>query len=400
MKILLEDAKNLQDTMVAHRRYFHENAEIHMELPKTTEYVITKLKEMGYEPVEIAQSSVVAIAGGKKKGKTFLMRADMDALPISEETGLEFSSKTCNMHACGHDMHTAMLLGAAELLKKHEDEIEGQVKLMFQPGEEILNGAKTMIEAGVLENPNVDAAMMMHVFSGMNMPVGTMLVAKEGIASASADKFTIKIQGKGGHGAMPNTTIDPLNVAAHTFIALQEVIAREVAPSETAVLTIGKMQGGNAANIIADTATIEGTIRVLNNNTRAFMKERLVEISKSVATTFRATAEAWYDFGTPSVEVDKDLRNKVFKYSTELLGEEKVHDMDTVFPGGVLSGSEDFAYVSEKVPSVMLVLSGGSPEEGYPHPQHHPKVNFNEDVLQIGAATYANAAIEWLKNNK
>lgn len=398
--MLFEDAKNIQGNMVDHRRYLHENAEIGFELPKTTEYVMTKLEEMGYKPVQISKSAVVAVAGGKKEGKTFLLRADMDALPMAEETGLPYSSKTGYMHSCGHDMHTAMLLGAAELLKKHEDKIEGQVKLMFQPAEEILGGAKSMVDAGVLENPKVDAAMMIHIFSGMDMPAGTLLVASEGVVSASADKFTIKIQGKGGHGAMPNTAIDPLTVAAHTLIALQEIIAREIAPSETAVLTIGKMQGGDAANIIPDTATLEGTIRAMDNDTRAFIMDRLVEISKSVATTFRATAEVSYDFGTPSVEVDKDVRDKIFEYSTELLGEDKVKNMSEVFPGGVLSGSEDFAYVSEKVPSVMTVLSGGSPDEGYPYPQHHPKVNFNEDVLKIGAAVYANAAIEWLKEHK
>ena len=400
MSNLLTEAKALQGAIVKDRRYIHQNAELGMELPVTSAYVIKRLEEMGYEPRIIAGSGVVALAGGKKSGKTILLRADMDALPIVEENDLTYKSNTGNMHACGHDMHAAMLLGAAKLLKAHEDEIEGTVKLMFQPAEERLSGAKTMIEEGILESPNVDAAAMIHVFSGMPMKAGTLVVSEGGYSTSSADMFHIDIQGKGGHGAMPQDSVDPLNVASHIFIALQEIIAREVTPSNTAVITIGQMHGGNAANILPDTAFLEGSIRAFDKNDRELMRNRVVEISKGIAATFRAQANVEFRMECPSVYNDASLSDLSIKVNRELLGESNVITFKDIFPGGKMTGSEDFGFISEKVPSLMMALGGGSSEEGYPYPQHHPKVNFNEDILYIGSAAYANTAIKWLQSNK
>ena len=400
MNNFLKEAKEIQEVIVKDRRYFHENAEVGYDLPITTEYVLKRLKEMGYEPKVIADSAVVALAQGKKPGKTFLIRADMDALPIVEENDLEYKSKTKNMHACGHDAHAAMLLGAAKLLKDHEDEIEGTVKLMFQPAEEQLYGAKSMIEAGLLENPKVDAATMIHIFSGLPVPTGTLIIPKGGYVTASGDVFHIDIKGKGGHGAMPQDSIDPLNVAAHIHTSLQEIIARELSPSSTAVITIGQMHGGNAPNIIPDTAFMEGTIRAFNKDEREFMKNRLVEVATSIATAFRATANVEYRTECPSVYNNPELYNEIYKINAELFGEDNIKSFDDVYVGGKLTGSEDFGYVSEKVPAILMALGGGSPEEGYPYPQHHPKVNFSEDAFYRGSAVYANTAIEWLKRNK
>jgi amidohydrolase len=400
MRNILEEAKTLQDIIVRDRRYIHQNAEVGQDLPVTTAYILERLKEMGYEPELIAKSAVVAIAGGKKPGKTFLLRADMDALPIIEENDLDYKSKTKNMHACGHDAHAAMLLGAANLLKDHEEDIEGSVKLMFQPAEEELSGAKAMIKAGVLENPKIDAAAMVHIFSGLPLPAGTLIMPEEGYVSSSADMFHIDINGKGGHGAMPQNSVDPLNVAAHIHIALQEVIAREVPPDSTAVITIGQMHGGNAANIIPDKAYLEGTIRAFNNSEREFMKNRVVEVATGIAATFRATAKVEYRMECPSVYNNPELYDQILKINSEFLGKENIKSFKDIYPSGKMTGSEDFGYVSEKVPSLMMVLGGGSPEEGYPYPQHHPKVNFHEDVFHIGSAVYANTAIEWLKKNK
>lgn len=400
MNNILEEAKALQDAIVKDRRYFHENAEVGHDLPITTEYVLKRLKEIGCEPKVIADSAVVALIGGKKPGKTFLIRADMDALPIVEESDLKYKSKTKNMHACGHDTHAAMLLGAAKLLKNHEDEIEGAVKLMFQPAEEQLYGAKSMIDAGLLENPKVDAATMIHIFSGLPVSSGTLIIPKGGYVTASGDMFHIDIKGKGGHGAMPQDSIDPLNVAVHIHTGLQEIIARELPPSSTAVITIGQMHGGNAANIIPDTAFMEGTIRAFNKDEREFMKNRVVEVATSIATAFRATAKVEYRMECPSVYNNPELYNEIKRINSELLGEENIKSFDDIYVGGKLTGSEDFGYVSERVPTIMMALGGGSPEEGYPYPQHHPKVSFNEDAFYIGAAVYANTAMEWLKQNK
>ncbi len=216
---ILDEAKALENVIVQHRRYIHEHAEMHLDLPVTSAYVSEKLTQMGYTPQRLGSSGIVAIAGGKKPGKVFLLRADMDALPIDEENDLPFKSNSGAMHACGHDMHTAMLLGAAKLLKDHEEELEGTVKLMFQPAEETLAGAQMMIENGVLENPKVDAAMMIHVMPAMPMPAGTVVFMDPKGSYAAADWFKVSVTGKGCHGAMPDMGIDPLNVLSHIHLA-------------------------------------------------------------------------------------------------------------------------------------------------------------------------------------
>lgn len=402
MKNILKDSKALQNSIVAHRRYIHKNAEVNMDLPLTTKYVMNKLKEMGYEPKEICKAGIVAIAGGKKPGKTFLLRADMDALPIKEETDLPFKSENGNMHACGHDMHTAMLLGAAKLLKNHEDEIEGSVKLMFQPAEETTKGAKSMIEAGVLENPKVDAAMMLHVFTGIPAPAGLTLIPNAGVGTSAADIFTIKVHGKGGHGAMPNVTVDPLNILSHIHIALQAINARELPSGDNAVLTVGIINGGDAANVIPDTASLSGTIRTYSKENREFIKKRIEEISKGIAATFRGSAEIEYPMECPSTINDGKLVEQYAEYNKMLLEPDFIVSTSD-FAGGLLAkmaGSEDFAYLSELVPSVMGLLSASSKDGTFKYPQHHPKAFFSEEPLYIGAAMYANTAIEWLKSNK
>lgn len=398
MNSLFQEAQALQGTIVKHRRYIHENAEIHNELPVTAAYVIKILKEMGYDPKEICKSGIVATAG-KKPGKTILLRADMDALPIAEENKLRFKSKSGYMHACGHDLHSAMLLGAAKLLKDHEDELQGQVKLMFQPAEETMAGAGAMIESGVLENPKVDAAFMIHVISGIPIPTGSIIVPQSGIVSAAADWYKITVQGKGGHGAAPNTTIDPLNILAHIHLALQEINAREIASGDNVSLTVGQMHGGNTANVIPDTAFLAGTIRTFSKETREFVKLRLEQISQGISSTFRAEAFIEFEKSCPSVFIDQNLRNQIIEYAIELIGKDKLVDMEQAMGASKLPASEDFSFVSEKLPGMMFILAAGSPEEGYVFPPHHPKTAFNEDALSTGAALYANTAIKWLKSN-
>jgi amidohydrolase len=395
---LLDEAKALQETLVKHRRYFHQNAEVHDELPLTTAYVMERLKEMGYEPVEIVKSGVVAVAG-KKAGKTFLLRADMDALPIAEQSGVPFSSQTENMHACGHDLHTAMLLGAARLLKDHEDELNGQVKLMFQPAEETLFGANEMIKAGLLENPRVDAALMLHVLAASDVATGCVVVPPDGVCSAAADWFTIRVQGKGGHGATPHKGVDPLNVIAHIYLALQEINAREVPPDESVAITVGQVHGGETSNVIPDTAMMSGTIRTFSEQTRGFVKQRVEEIVRGVAATFRATATVEYSFGCPCVVVDKALIESVAGYCAELLGADKLVDLLTATGSTKMLGSEDFAYVCELVPGSRLSIPAGTISDGHIYPGHHPKITFDEDALPVGAAVYAHTAMAWLRDN-
>ncbi len=402
---LLQEAQEMRETIISDRRYLHTHPGTGFAIKDTVEYVKKELESLGYEPKECGKAGLIALAGGKKPGKVFMIRADMDALPIHEEAEVEFASTNGCMHACGHDMHTAMLLGAARLLKEHEDEIEGTVKLMFQPAEEIFEGSHDMIESGLLDNPKVDAALMIHVMAGMPFPAGTVIVSAPGVSAPAADYFEIKVQGKGCHGSMPNTGIDPLNAAAHILIALQEIHARELAMGDQAVLTIGTMHAGNAANAIPDTATMGGSIRTFDEETRTYLKQRLTEVSEGIAQSFRAKAEVTFGSGCPTLVNDKDVSLSVEKYVKELLGEGKafsVAQLNALGGGGTSSkaaGSEDFAYVSQEVPSIMLALAAGQPEKGYQYPQHHPMVKFDEDALAGGSAVYAYTAMRWLEEH-
>ena len=405
-KQILEEAEHLQAAIISNRRYLHCHAETGFGLKDTLAFVTQALADMGYEPVTCGKAGLVALAGGKKPGKVFLIRADMDALPIKEEAEVEFPSSNGNMHACGHDMHTAMLLGAARLLKDHEDEIEGTVKLMFQPAEEIFEGSNDMIEAGLLENPAVDGALMIHVTAGMPFEPGTVIVAAPGVSAPAADYFEIKVQGTGRHGSMPNTGIDPLNAAAHILIALQEIHARELAMDDRAVLTFGTMNAGTAPNVIPDLVAMGGSIRTFDEDTRSFIKERIVQGAEGIATAFRAEANVTFGSGCPTLVNDKDLSLCAGTYVKELLGEGKTFSASelSAMGGGQkrskAAGSEDFAYVSQKVPSIMLALAAGQPEKGHIYPQHHPMVTFDEDALASGSAVYAYTAMRWLEEHK
>lgn len=399
---LLREAKEHEKELILSRRYLHTHPETGFDLENTLAYVKGELISMGYEPRECGRSGLVALAGGRQEGKVFMLRADMDALPIREEADVDFRSENGKMHACGHDMHTAMLLGAARLLKAHEDEIRGTVKLMFQPAEEIFEGSHDMLENGLLKNPDVDAALMIHVMAGLPMPVGTVIVCDGGVSAPAADYFSIKIQGKGCHGSMPNNGVDPVSVAAHIITALQEIHARELALSEEAVLTIGSIHGGDAANVIPDTVELSGTIRTYDEEVRAFLKTRMQEISTGIAASFRASAAVSFGSGCPTLKNDPELSGCVTKYVQELLGPSKAFNAGQfrAMPGQTkTAGSEDFAYVSLEVPSIMLALAAGHPEQGCCYPQHHPRVKFDENALPDGSAVYAYTAMRWLEEH-
>ena len=404
-EMLLQEAAELRDCISRERRALHQNPETGFDISATLSFVKSELLDMGLQPMDCGKAGVVALVGGKKPGKVFLLRADMDALPITEEADVDFASQNGKMHACGHDMHTAMLLGAARLLKAHEAEIAGTVKLMFQPAEEIFEGSHDMIQAGLLEHPKVDAALMIHVMAGMPFPAGTVIVSAPGVSAPAADYFEIKVQGKGCHGSMPNTGVDPLTAAAHILIAIQEIHARELAMDDRAVLTIGTMNAGTAANVIPDSVTMGGSIRTFDEQTRAFIKQRLAEISEGIARSFRGEASVSFGSGCPTLVNDRDLSVCCEQYVKDLLGSGKafsVAELNAMSGGGSSksAGSEDFAYVSQEVPSIMLALASGQPEKGYGYPQHHPMVKFDEDALPVGSAVYAYTALRWLEAHK
>lgn len=399
----LARAHELAPELVAHRRHLHACPELGFELPQTTAYVRQKLEEMGYRPQPCGMSGLVALAGGQKPGKVFLLRADMDALPIREEAPVDYAAQNGNMHACGHDLHTAMLLGAARLLKEREGDIRGTVKLMFQPAEEIIEGAAEMLRHGVLENPAVDGAMMIHAIAATPAQPGTVVVSGPGVSAPAADYFTITVRGKGCHGSSPNTGVDPLTIGAHILIALQELHARELAMGDRAALTVGTFHGGTADNAIPDCAVLGGSIRAFSEETRAFLKERMTQMVPAMAQVFRGSAQVEFGACTPCLDNDPALTEDAHRYAAELLGEDMA--LSAARLGGLgegapkMSGSEDFAYLSQRVPSVMLALAAGQPDQGHVHPQHHPAVTFDEQALPCGAAVYAHIALRWLEEH-
>nr|WP_304358489.1 M20 family metallopeptidase [Clostridium paraputrificum] len=394
MNKIMSQAKLIYDDLITIRRTIHSNPEVGAKLPKTKAYVIDKLKEFGYEPQEICESGVVATISGKNPGKTFLLRADMDALPVVEATECDFKSTNGSMHACGHDMHTAMLLGAAKLLRENQDDIEGTVKLVFQPDEEGFTGAKKMLAAGVLENPHVDAAMAMHVHSGTP---SNMVLCGLGTSIAGCNRFRIVVKGTGCHGAMPELGVDPINIAAHIYISLQELIAREIPATKAAVVTIGKFVGGEAPNIIPREVIMEGTIRSLDKEIGEFIFNRINDITVNTAKMFRGEAELIELSSVPPLTNNTDLAKEITSYVKDLIGENLVN----LFEGGGM-GSEDFASYSYEVPSVYMMLGAGTKQENllYGEPMQNEKVVFNEEILATGSAIHAYSAIMWLKNNK
>ena len=388
-----ERALELKDEIVENRRYFHTNAEVGVHMPKATAYVMEKLAEYGIEPKACGEGVTATV--GKPGGKVILLRADMDALSMPELSGLPFACPTgTEGHCCGHDLHAAMLLTAAKLLKENEAELNGTVKFMFQPGEENFTGAVNMLANGILENPKPDVALAYHVGPG-KIPMGMFMYNDTGKAVMfSMDGFEIHIKGRGSHGAYPQMSIDPINIGVHVHLALQELIARECNPSDACVLTIGQFQAGSAANIIPESATLRGTIRTNKPEARALLVRRMREVSERTAAVYGGTAEVVMTGGVGPLICDPALTKEMVGYMKEL----PIPGL-TGYPGITASASEDFALVTEQIPSVFMYLSAGFLDERGAVPAHNPKVQFNEDVLPIGAACLAQCATEWLKHN-
>ena len=404
---ILEKSQNLQEELISHRRYLHTHPGVAFDLQETYQYVYEQLTHMGYSPNAYGKCGLIASCGDASKGKTILLRADMDALPISEEADIKFKSDNGNMHACGHDMHTTMLLGAARILKEMEQDLSGRIVLLFQPAEETFEGAKDMIEAGVLRDTTPDAALMLHITAGMPFETGSVIVCDGGVSAPAADYFEIQIQGKGCHGAMPQLGIDPITTAAHIILALQEIHSRELAMSDEVALTFGTIHAGNASNAIPDTAALGGTLRTYDEETRAFVKQRMDEIIHSIATAYRTTAELKFTSGCPTLINDASLSKEVTGYMKELLGPYMAFskgDLEAMAAASgagnkkaaKATGSEDFAYFSQEVPSIMLALAGGKSADGYIYPQHHPKVTFDENALAFGTAVFVYNAVRFL----
>lgn len=390
MNMVLKRAHEISEELIYTRRHLHQHAEAGLELPVTTKFVMEKLKEYGYAPNEICESGILATVGGHKGGKVLLLRADMDGLNMVEESNLPFSSKTNCAHACGHDIHTTMLLGAAKILKEMEHELNGTVKIMFQPAEEIFLGSKKMIEAGILENPKVDAAFGIHVAN--DHPVNYFGFNKNA-GMASSDNFEITIKGKGCHGAMPYLGTDPINVGAHIHTALQTILAREVNSNESAVITIGQFIAGDSVNVIPEKAILRGTMRAFSKETRDLMFKRMNEIVTHISKAFNTEVTINELASVPTLINDERMVDLFLDTVKQL-------DIENLDLGERKSiGSEDFAFISNLVPSAFVFIGAALADKSKRFPGHNPKIVFDENCIPIGVATHVLYALNWLNAN-
>ncbi len=384
---LYEEARAMQEELSAWRRTLHAIPEVGLHLPSTSAFVKERLTEMGIEYTTLVDGSCVVATLGSGEGPCIMLRADFDALPIEEQSGEEFASKNGAMHACGHDMHAAMLLGAARMLKERESQLAGCVKLFFQPGEEAAHGAATCIDEGVLENPKPDVAFAAHVAS--QVPVGVMAWGVK--ALARAHNFKITVTGVGGHGSMPYMCVDPITPAASIHLGLQELLAREVKGTDEVALTIGSFRAGEASNVIPQTAELKGNMRTFDDDVHDKLYARICEMAPAIAQAYRATAEVESIEDDPMLVCDEDLSRLASDVAQAAIPGVRVLD-------GKLHvmGSEDFSYIAHELPSAYFMV-GAKMEDGEEvFGQHHPKARFNEACLPMGAALHAGVAMAWL----
>lgn len=379
---LLEEAKALLPELIEHRRYLHENAEGGFDLPLSTAYVKAVLESYGLNPYEPCKGAVAVDIGNGEE--TFLLRADLDALPVEEKNNLPFKSKTSFSHNCGHDLHTTMLLGAAKLLSTRAKELPIKARLVFQPDEEGVRGADALINSGFISS-DIKGALALHVSPVMTSGV---LYYMKGPMYASSDVFKIDIIGKSGHGAAPHEAIDPINIAMQIYQSLQALISRECPPREMVALSVCTMESGKTFNVIPETATMSGTMRTYNEKLRANFCERMKQIVPLIGLTWKAKADITYTTSAPSVYCDEALTEHVVKILKNHLPKEHIAKQSEPF-----SWSEDFGAFGKLIPITMLTL--GAQVSGSFSPIHDPAVLFDENAMPIGALALALAILHY-----
>ena len=382
----------LHERVKSHRRYFHSHPELSMEEVDTSRKIAAILADLGYENVRIGTAGrptgVVADLNSDKPGRCIALRADMDALHIKETTGLPFASENEGvMHACGHDAHIAILLGVAELIIKTRDSFPWKVRLIFQPSEESgsFPGARAMVGENVLDG--VDAITGLHVW--MDVPSGKIGYRK-GPLMASADKWEVRLQGKGGHGAVPHMAIDPTLAAGHLITMIQSIVSRETDPLESIVVSVGKMEAGSAFNIIPDSVYLLGTTRTFNPELRKELPGRMKRIVENVSNAMRCEAEFDYHNNLPPTVNDPDFTEQASAAAKRMFGENRVIEIAPTM------GAEDFSFYLEKIPGSFFFLGIGDKSKGITAPHHHPKFQVDEDVLADGVALIAGVAANYL----
>lgn len=378
----------LQDKMVEYRRHFHQYPELSHEEVKTREFIRNELKLLGLKVFSVSGKDVVVDIQGRTPGTMVAIRADMDALPITEETELPFSSKNDGiMHACGHDGHMAILLGLVHFFLENKDHYDGTIRFIFQHAEETIpGGAKEVVELDGLKG--VEAIFGYHLWQPL--PVGTIGVRK-GATMAGADQFNIKIFGKGGHGSMPNETIDPTLIAAMAIIQINTIVSRAINPVEPAVVSIGELKSGTTYNVIPDQAVLSGTVRHFSQNVSKQVHQRLDDILSGICLSYGAKYELDYSYGDPPVVNDETLYSIVKETAENLFGKEKVVDIEP------LLGSEDFSYYTNRIPGMYTFIGVGKSDAPYGH--HHPKFDIDENMFVPAVKLLSEAVISYLSKS-
>ncbi|WP_159784425.1 M20 metallopeptidase family protein [Sodalinema gerasimenkoae] len=388
---LRPEIRALQPQLVQWRRHLHQRPELGFQEQLTSEFIAAKLGEWGIDYQDgIAKTGIVAVIEGQQPGPVLGIRADMDALPIQEENEVPYKSRhDGKMHACGHDGHTAIALGTAYYLSQHRD-FPGTVKLIFQPAEEGPGGAKPMIEAGVLKNPDVDAIIGLHLWN--NLPLGTVGV-RPGALMGAVELFRAKILGKGGHGAMPHQTVDAIVVGAQVVNALQAIVARNIDPINAAVVTVGEFHSGSALNVIADTAELGGTVRYFKPEYAGFFGRRIEETLAGVTQAYGASYQLDYWELYPATINDPQM--------AELVGSVAEHVIETpagVVPNCQTMGGEDMSFFLQAVPGCYFFLGSANSEKRLDYPHHHPRFDFDETALAMGVEMFVRCLEKFMEN--
>jgi amidohydrolase len=384
-----EHIAEMRGWLVEVRRAIHSHPELGFEEVETSRLVSEWLGRFGLEVRKgVAKTGVVGLLRGGAPGKTVAIRADMDALPMDEATGVPYASKIKGkMHACGHDAHVTILLGVARFFSSIRDRVKGNIKWIFQPGEEGFGGGRLMVEAGVLEDPRVDAIFAAHVFPFL--PTGQVGIS-EGKAMASSDKFTLRIIGKGGHGAYPHVTRDPILAAGHVITQVQSIVSRNVNPLDSAVVSFGAVHGGRAYNVIPDEVELNGTVRSLNPEVREQLRSRIEQITRGVVTSLGLDYQYEFEYGYPVLINDPRMSGLVVSTCSRAIGKENV----VILPPSM--GAEDFAYFLEKCPGAMFRLGVRNEEKGLIQPHHNTLFNIDEEVLPFGVEVFVRVINEFL----
>lgn len=387
---VIDICMGIQADIVKWRRDLHEIPELGMELEKTHKYVTDELTKMNISYKTISKTGIVAIIEGISDGPTIAIRADMDGLPIKEKTKLPFSSKNNCMHACGHDAHTSMLLATAKILSENKTLLKGNVKLIFQPAEEISAGAEALIKKGILENPKVDFILGLHIGALFPEVKLGMIGVKSGYITSAVDKISVTVKGKGGHGAMPHLSVDPILIASEIISSLQKIVSRETNPLHPVVVTIGSINGGSSWNIIPEKVTFEGTIRSIYPEDRNLLEKRVVDICEGIGKANGAEVKAKYERICPSVNNNPNTTDFLIKSAEKVVGRDNMIILEN--PTMV---SEDMAYYLEEVPGTFFFLGSNNPQKKIIYPHHHPKFTVDEDVLWIGPAVFIQSVFDF-----